>query len=191
MHLKHIFSDTNYLHYGKWTSDNCSDPKKLFESIVYKSENVIDNGYFIDFEDYVDYFEDYVEDIGSTYGIYWYYIDVVGLVDAWWYGRCITLLTNTGIKKIELTLLVNSTIFIHTPGMLWERDGGQRIQKKDIEQGNTYNIALDYEYHQLLDVDYGGVSCKKEKEYRKDLCTAKMKDNIRKIYVPKKHWKRK
>ena len=53
-------------------------------------------------------------------------------------------------------------------------DGGQRTQKKDIVQGNAYSLFLDYEYHQLLDVDYGGVPCKKEKAYRKDLCTAKM-----------------
>ena len=53
-------------------------------------------------------------------------------------------------------------------------DMGQRIQKKYIKKDKINDLYLDYEYHQLLDVDYRGVPCKKENAYKKDLCTAKM-----------------
>ena len=40
----YFFRFWRYENNGKWASDNCSDPKKLFESIVYKPENVIEWG---------------------------------------------------------------------------------------------------------------------------------------------------
>ena len=98
----------------------------------------------------------------------WHYFDT------YWYGRCVSLQTNNSIKTINLKLQVESKIFIHTPGMLLEGDGGQRIQERYIKQGETNGLYLDYEYHQLLDVDYGKAPCKKEKAYLKDFCTAKM-----------------
>ena len=98
----------------------------------------------------------------------WHYFDT------YWYGRCVSLQTNNSIKTINLKLQVESKIFIHTPGMLLEGDGGQRIQERYIKQGETNGLHLDYEYHQLLDVDYGKAPCKKEKAYLKDFCTAKM-----------------
>ena len=78
----------------------------------------------------------------------WHYLDT------YWYGRCVSLQTNNSIKTINLKLQVESKIFIHTPGMLLEGDGGQRIQERYIKQGETNGLYLDYEYHQLLDVDY-------------------------------------
>ena len=95
------------------------------------------------------------------------------------HGRCFTLLTPTDIKIykikwIEMILHVNSTIIIHTPGMFVKgNDGGQKKLDIPIELGKYYEYSLDSEYHQLLDVDYGGFPCKKEPKYQKDLCTAK------------------
>ena len=64
----------------------------------------------------------------------------------------------------------------HTPGMFVRKnEGGQKKQDIDINLGKIYDpIDLDYEYHQLLDVDYGGFPCKKEMEYQKDVCNEKM-----------------
>ena len=104
--------------YGKWAenNDNCSDPKKLIESIVYKHENVIGLISFHDFGGNTEYF-------GTNIGDYenWYYSDNHD------YGRCITLLTNNKTKSVDMQLLVNSTILIHTPG-IWKQ-----TQHKDIE----------------------------------------------------------
>ena len=158
----YFFRLWRYEDYGKWASDNCSDPKQLLESIVYKPENVIEWGYFNEFEsNEAQFYNNY--DYEN-----WYYFDDTD------YVPCITLLTNNGMEQIILQLLVNSTINIHTPGMFLQGDGGQRRQHKSINLRDDHELHLDYEYHQLLDVDYGGVPCKKEKEYRKDLCTEKM-----------------
>ena len=59
------------------------------------------------------------------------------------YGRCFTLmpsknLTKYGIKKVYFKLLVNATIFIHTPGMLLKANEGELKQFHNVVLGKNY-----------------------------------------------------
>ena len=126
---------------------------------------------------------------------YWHSKEFDQRVDGWKihdtyeFGRCFTLepsdkYVQKGIRKIVSILLANSTIFTHTAGMfLKENDGGQTRQEKYFELGNDYKLFLTYEYHESLDVDYGGDSCKNDIGYSKDLCTEKLieKESIEKF----------
>ena len=99
---KDFLSSSTYYKNGKWASD-CSDPKKIFESIVSQPENVIDNVNFYDFDNNKD-------DLIGGSNIYeydnWYYLDT------YWYGRCVSLLTNNGIKLIKALAIAIRTIAI-------------------------------------------------------------------------------
>ena len=85
----------NYMFYGQWANSNCSDPKELFESIVFKPEDVID---WI-------HFEYWTKPEGTNYSIHefkdWYlYEDAI-------FGQCVTLSlshanSQYGIKKISM-----------------------------------------------------------------------------------------
>ena len=74
---------------------------------------------------------------------------------------------------IEFTLLVNSTIFFHTPGMFQKVTiEGQKQHQSFIELGNYYEFYLKYEFWDFRRKlhDYDGIPCHSEKGYSKDLC---------------------
>ena len=88
------------------------------------------------------------------------------------YGRCITLSlshvnSQYGIKKIEMQLLVKSTIHIHTPGM-FSKGSKQLSSKNNVELGKFYDLHVHYEVYELL--DYGGAFCNNDKTYQLDTC---------------------
>ena len=94
--------------------------------------------------------------------------------DSFKYGRCFTLtpsknLTKYGIKMVYLKLLVNATIFIHTPGMLIKANEGELKQLHNVALGKKYEFVFKHEFHEIL--DYGGDPCNNEEAYSKDLCT--------------------
>ena len=99
---------------------------------------------------------------------YWYEFDTLE------YGHCFTFETPPGIKFVRMKLHTMSQLTFHTPGILLIRnDGGQKRQDLAsiaLNKKGYISIDIDYEYHQLLDVDYGGFPCYKYKEYRKDYC---------------------
>ena len=154
----------DYYWWGKWANNNCSDPKELYEAITFKPEDIIDEIYF-----------DYWTKSNGTYysSIYefkdWSYHDYEG------YGRCVSLTpshehSRHGIKEIYLTLLVNSTIFIHTPGM-FIKGSEQLMFITYVELGKWYVKSINYQIYELL--DYGGESCNNGKSYQVDDCNAK------------------
>ena len=130
--------------------------QKIFEAIVFKPEDVIKS---IAFNyrtnpsgDKIDNFTDLYEDSD--------------------YGRCVTLTPSNkqiqyGIKQVKLKLLVNSTVYIHTPGMFL-KGSEQLISKIDVKVGKTYFYDVHHEYHELL--DYGGYPCNDDKRYQMDAC---------------------
>ena len=65
---------------------------------------------------------------------------------------------------------VNSTIFIHTPGM-FIKGSEQLMFISYVELGKWYIKSINYEMHELL--DYGGETCNNEKSYHIDDCNAK------------------
>ena len=146
--------------HGPWSNSNCSDPKEVFESVVFKPEDVISSILL-----------EYWTKPGSTnYSIHefkdWY------LYDDAMYGRCISLSlshvnSQYGIQKIDLQLLVNSTIHIHTPGMFSKRSK-QLSFKNNVELGKWYDLHVHYEVYELL--DYGGTFCNNDRTYHLDKC---------------------
>ena len=145
---------------GHWSNSNCSDPKELFESIVFKPKDVIDSigfEYWTKPEDNkysIDEFKD------------WYTYD-----DAR-FGRCATLAlsheqTQSGIKEINLRLHANSTVHIHTPGM-FSKGSKQLSSFIEVELGTQQILEVYHEVHELL--NYGGALCNNDRTYQMDGC---------------------
>ena len=86
-------------------------------------------------------------------------------------GRCFFLNINEhiqyGIKEINLKVLVNSTIYIHTPGMA--KKGNKHLRSRiNVELGKWYDYYVQHEYHELL--HYGRDPCNNYKTYQIDAC---------------------
>ena len=99
---------------GKWAgNENCSDPQKLFESVVYKLEDLMVR---LQYKYFSNDFEDYVEDNPTLPNDLWSQTDNI------FHGRCFTTIpTNKhiqlGIQEITLTVSKLATVYFHTPGM--------------------------------------------------------------------------
>ena len=99
---------------GKWTGvDSCLDPKDVFESIVFKLEDIVD---FVRFSFYDKAYQASTDfrDNGHKY-IHWQSYDSK-------FGRCFTLsldqeLTKYGLEGIAFNISRKSTITLHTPGL--------------------------------------------------------------------------
>ena len=95
------FNFGQYRYNGKWATNkgNCSDPKKLFESITFKQEDVVKGtGY------------EYWNGTHEYSNKHWHFIDHMN------FGHCLTQ-NIVHAHSIQISILVNSTIFFHTPGM--------------------------------------------------------------------------
>ena len=148
---------------GQWANHNCSDPKELFEVISFKPEEIIKNITF-------QYFTKSEEAKYSSIHEFkdWFYHDYAI------YGRCVTLApshlhSQHGIRSIHLTLLVNSTVVIHTPGA-YLKENEQMMSINYVELEKHYRIMVHVEVHELL--DYGGDPCNNDKAYQIDVCNA-------------------
>ena len=157
-----LFSYWDY-HFGKqWANSNCSDPKELYESIVFKPEDVIREIKFTDWTNYIhehEYKDLYIHDDLHN-------------------GRCFTVIpsyehSQYGIKEIYMMFHVNSSIYIHTPGMFskWRKIGS----KINVEFGKFYNYEVNHKYHELL--DYGGAHCNNDITYQMDACNYEVVEN--------------
>ena len=160
---KYCYSFSQYRH-GKWATNDtkCSDPKELFESIVFKPEDVLTSIR-------IEYWEVSSTAYNSLYQFknwHWH--------DSKHYGRCFTLtpsdeIIRNGIKMIALKLMANSSIFVHTPGVYNKRLKQQ--SRKYVELGKRYSFKFKHVIHDVL--DYGGDSCYNDKTITYDLCIDK------------------
>ena len=88
------------------------------------------------------------------------------------FGRCVTLTPSNehiqyGIRAMRLRLLVNTTVYIHTPGMFLK--GSEQLRSKiHVKLGKDYRYGVHHEFHELL--DYGRSPCNNEKTYQIDAC---------------------
>ena len=162
------FNSVKYCYIGKWASNkaNCSDPQKLFESITFNQNDVVEFTFYLNRNGTHEFLEN---------SRHWNPIGIVHL------GQCFTLNIPADSHFIAIKLLVNSTIFYHTPGMfkkVIEKDIRQQkkssLVRSSIVLGNRYNFNLKYEYWDFGRKlhDYDGVPCINEKGYSKDLCTS-------------------
>ena len=135
----------------------------MFEAIVFKAEDIFDR---IDFDYWT---KSSVTENSSSFSINSNFTD---LHEDSVYGRCYTIAPSNehiqyGIRSLELSLLVNSTVFIHTPGMFLKGSDHSR-SKINVKLGKTYYYGVHYEYCELL--DYGGSPCNNDKTYQIDAC---------------------
>ena len=129
------FGMGSYYYNGKWATNksNCSDPKKLFESITFKYEDVILRTF------YSFWNHTFGENIKP-----WHQID------HWNFGHCFTLdisEDHAHFSFVTIYLQVKSTIFFHTSGMFQKLQ--MEIQKRHqsiISLGNEYKFNFNYEY---------------------------------------------
>ena len=99
---------------GKWTGvGSCLDPKDVFESIVFKLDDIVE---FVRFSFYDKAYQASTDfrDNGHKY-VHWQSYDSK-------FGRCFTLsldqeLTKYGLEGIAFNISRKSTINLHTPGL--------------------------------------------------------------------------
>ena len=143
----------NFFH-PSWSSNNinCTDSRKVFESIVYKQEDVVKKIQF-----------DYWSSSNSQSFTYLQYEGQWNHYDSRKFGRCFTMSPKheqikKGIKRISLFIDVNSVIFIHTPGMLVSYPSKKITFFGELHGlynhfeavgGNIYSWSLRHELHEL------------------------------------------
>ena len=108
---------------GKWNGNqSCPDPMELFESIVFKLDDLVERTSY-------EFFDVSVEkNVGwqnsTNQKLLWSKIDVSivpGMGSSTGFGRCFTSIptidhTKYGIKRISLKLKKASNVYFHTPG---------------------------------------------------------------------------
>ena len=108
------FSTPNDYIYGNWVGnnsnldENCTNPKGLYELIISKPENLYWSISYRYFDGTTS--TEYVSNTSS---------EIRSHIDTIFYGRCFTFNPTTemirlGIQMVELQLMTQSTIYVHT-----------------------------------------------------------------------------
>ena len=149
MYFKNSYSD--YSKEGKWFSENCTDPKLLYESIVAKPNELLKSLYFQYYDkediDEITDFEKNVSEIWST-------------VDDYQYGRCVQInptneMISYGIRKVDLKFRSPVKVMFQTLGDF--ETSRLLSNSNEPEWGSYIRIDIDYEVFDLL--DFGGQPC--------------------------------
>ena len=168
---------------GKWAgNESCSDSQKLFESVVYKLEDLMVNLQYKYFSSDVD---DYVENNPTLPNDLWSQTDSRGS-DSESRGRCFTTIpTNKhiklGIQEITLSVGEYVTVYIHTPGMfITAKAKSEMLQGFYInaKSGGFYEIDVKHDLYNVLGND--GAACAPDQTYSKDACA---NENVEKISI--------
>ena len=153
-------SRAKYYRNGNWATPNCTDPAALFESLVVKAHDLIEN---------------------ITYGFYDKPTsgavivkpelpnDVLTYLDRQSYGRCYVAkptleMIRNGIKLIRIYGKTSISVNIHSPGLLEDR----RISNMKVDIGSFKDYQINHEVHDLLEVNEK--PCNGSFEYDKDYC---------------------
>ena len=157
----------NYGYKGIWTTSKCNDPEKLFESLVPKFEDLIYNITIA--------FHTRKERVVVTPDNYQ---NIISTTDRKTYGRCYIAIPTPkmisyGIKWIKVFGKVKLGIYLLTPGML---ESTRKTNKKALNPGQFLDIDVDHEVYEML--EYRGVSCDPDFEFRKDICENEALNNI-------------
>ena len=138
---------------GEWKSNNtnCTNAKNLFETIVFRPEDVIKKVEFNYWSTSKAQSYNYLQSKHQ-----WHQQDSKN------YGRCFSMVPSDeqikkGIKFITLEIGVNATIFTHTPGMLLTYPqnkitffGNGVRERQEVETDNYTRWTLNYELHEQL-----------------------------------------
>ena len=149
MYFKNSYSD--YSKEGKWFSENCTDPKLLYESIVAKPNELLKSLYFQYYDkediDEITDFEKNVSEIWTT-------------VDDYQYGRCVQInptieMISYGIRKVDLKFRSPVKVMFQTLG---DFETSRLLSNSiELERGSHVRVDIDYEVFDLL--DFGGQPC--------------------------------
>ena len=137
----------DYQRHAKWFSENCTDPKLLFESVVYKPNQLIKSLKF----SYFDKKEtDEITDFQNTTSKIW------KVIDDHIYGRCIQAtptieMIQFGIRRLELKFNTSVILLFHTIGDF--KTGRSAKTKTEPEFGSYIRLDLEHEVFDLLDIE--------------------------------------
>ena len=148
---------------GKWigsVSENCTNPKLLYESIVVKAENLIkeiEYAYFDDKEKLT------ISPLNQN--------SILTNNDIGKYGRCFTAkatesMIKKRIRKADVKVLKDSRVFIHHSSIY---QTSRRTMAFLAKKGKKISVDVEYQVFEML--DYGGNPCVHECDYNKDRCT--------------------
>ena len=137
----------------EWRNNNtnCTDPKKLFEAIVFKPEDIIKKVDISYWSTTKSQSYNYIQSKNQ-----WHQYD------SSFGGRCYTFKPSPEqimkeIKGIILILGVDSDVFTHTPGMILTQpenkmtfNGGEVSENQKAEVNKMHWWGLNHEHHELL-----------------------------------------
>ena len=159
--MSHVFffrnSGRDYLENGQWVGlGNCTDPKQLFESIVFNADEIVQSMSIKWFE------TDESSDIEITKGV---------PVDTMDQGRCYTysipLFHGKSVKQIKIKSILEARIFVHSPGMLF---GDRSNIRRYLSVGYDSQEVISVE-HQAFDLlDSRARPCISNQNYVMDKC---------------------
>ena len=165
MHNFHInnneFRYEGYVKKAKWTgvgNQNCTNPKKLYESTIGKFEDLISK---IQYIYYTGEREKNPKNVWSS-------------VDQVEDGRCYVLnptqkMVNKGIKIIAVTAKSDIKVIFNTPGTYLTSEVRNRVK---IQMGRKADLKV---VHQVYDmIDFGGEKCNDNYTYNRDVCTEEL-----------------
>ena len=148
-----MFSRKDYTDREQWVGtniydDNCTNPKKLFESVVAKSGHLVYSISYIYF--------DQNENGSQSSGLIRLTDDSNGIwthTDTKKYGRCFTTRPSSkmigyGIRKIIMGFLLENPepviAFFHTGGLFQTTN---QLPSMKIWRGRSYDVDLEHEAH--------------------------------------------
>ena len=166
----------------QWVSYNCTDPQKLYESIVFRASHTIQELKIVTNDG-----KQYVTNVNDDEKYHDWSISVTEMYDDNWLQRCYTALPTKKILEkgiASITIIgnenVTNCIFMNDAGLgyqgLWvyfhELGYLATNSHKDalfLKNGHGYTYDMEYEVLQL--VSFRDESCKGNEKYNRDLCT--------------------
>ena len=161
---------------GVGSSENCTNPKLLYESLVPKVGNIIE---YIEYHYYGNEIE-YEMQSNSENQEFWSHVDHSV------YGRCYTTSSNAkmkehngnGIRKMTLKIKTKVKLFFHTPNMFHTTG---KLTTLYIDKPGDILIDLEHEVFEFT--KFMNQECIKDKSYNDDMFTIEeFERNVMKEY---------
>ena len=144
---------------GHGNDDSCTNPRKLWESVVIKLEDIIS---------YVE-FKYYQKNTRDTYTIH-QMNDIVSILDTS-KGRCYSIIPTSemielGIRRVEFGLVSLIHAYIHGPGM-HEYDSEKGVDFANVKEKSIL-YKVEHEFLEMLNDN--SEQCHEDPKYKRDNC---------------------
>ena len=168
--INSVFHSLSKYNAGNWVgNENCSDPQKFFESVVFKLEDLVIS---LEYEYFNESVNGYSENWSNFTNQLW------SKTDSQIHGRCFTTVPTIdhiqlGIQEIHLVVSSEIYLYFHTPGMfLTTKPNTEILQvhyaKMVSESSKTYEFEVEHDLFNML--SHQGELCLFDSKYSKDKC---------------------